>query len=69
MRPIVVSGWLMGLVVSLVFVGVFLLFDEALASSFLTEEGPIAIVVGLLWIAAIFQVADCSKSSLPLCVR
>lgn len=61
MRPIVLSGWLMGLAVSLVFVGVFLIFDEALAASFLTDEGPIKIVVGLLWIAAVFQVADHSQ--------
>ncbi|MCX8239476.1 MAG: MATE family efflux transporter [Akkermansiaceae bacterium] len=61
MRPIVVSGWLMGLMVSLLFVGVFLVFDEALAASFLTDEGPMGIVVGLLWIAAIFQIADHSQ--------
>ncbi len=61
MRPIVVSGWLMGLTVSLIFVGVFLIFDEALASSFLTDKGPMEIVVGLLWIAAIFQVVDHSQ--------
>jgi MATE family multidrug resistance protein len=61
MRPIVVSGWLMGLMVSLSFVGMFLWFDEALAASFLTEEGPMAMVVGLLAIAAIFQVADHSQ--------
>lgn len=61
MRPIVLSGWLMGLAVSLVFVGVFLIFDEALAGSFLTDESPMKIVVGLLWIAAIFQVADHSQ--------
>jgi MATE family multidrug resistance protein len=36
-------------------------FDEALAASFLTDEGPMGIVVGLLWIAAIFQIADHSQ--------
>ncbi len=61
MRPIMVSGWLMGLIVSLCFVGVFVWFDKALAASFLAEEGPIAMVVGLLAIAAIFQVADHSQ--------
>ncbi len=61
MRPIVVSGWLMGFMVSLVFVGVFLIFDEALAASFLTEDGPMEIVVALLWIAAVFQIADHSQ--------
>ena len=61
MRPIVVSGWLMGLTVSLVFVAVFLIFGEALASAFVEEIEPMRIVVGLLWIAAIFQVADHSQ--------
>ena len=61
MRPIVLSGWLTGLTVSLVFVGVFLIFDEALASAFVDEVEPMRIVVGLLWIAAIFQVADHSQ--------
>jgi MATE family multidrug resistance protein len=61
MRPIVLSGWLMGLTVSLVFVGVFLIFDEALASAFVDEVEPMRIVMGLLWIAAIFQIADHSQ--------
>ena len=61
MRPIVLSGWLMGLVVSLFFVGVFLIFDEDLASSFVSEVEPMKIIVGLLWIAAIFQVSDHSQ--------
>ena len=61
MRPIVLSGWLMGLVVSLFFVGIFLIFDEDLASSFVSEVEPMKIVVGLLWIAAIFQVSDHSQ--------
>ena len=61
MRPIVLSGWLMGLMVSLVFVGIFLVFDEALAAAFVDEVEPMRIVVGLLWIAAIFQVADHSQ--------
>lgn len=61
MRPIVLGGWLMGFSVSLVFVGVFLIFDEALAASFVSEPEPMMIVVGLLWIAAIFQIADHSQ--------
>jgi MATE family multidrug resistance protein len=60
-RPILLSGWLMGLVVSAVFVGMFLAFGDVLARSFLTDPGPIEIVTGLFLIAAIFQVVDHSQ--------
>ena len=60
-RPIVLSGWLMGFVVSTIFVGVFLVFGEDLARSFLTESGPIKIVTALFVIAAVFQVGDHSQ--------
>lgn len=61
MRPIVLSGWLMGLAVSMFFVVIFLTFRLQLAESFLHEDGPIAIAVGLLGIAAVFQIADHSQ--------
>lgn len=60
-RAIVLSGWLMGLLISLFFVGVFLVFDQALAEGFLRDDGPVDLVVALLWIAAIFQLADHSQ--------
>lgn len=61
LRPIVLSGWLMGLVVSLFFVGVFLVFREQLAGAFLEDPKPREIAVGLLGIAALFQLADHSQ--------
>ena len=61
MRPIVLSGWLMGLVISLVCVTAFLTFDKTIAAAFVAEEEPIKIIVGLLWIATVFQVADHSQ--------
>ncbi len=61
MRPIVISGWAMGIAVSLLFVAIFLLFREEIAGAFLDEENPLAIAVALLGIAAALQVADHSQ--------
>lgn len=60
-RPILVSGWLMGLMVSLFFVVIFFAFGEEIASGFLTDQGPIKTVVGLLMIASVFQIVDHSQ--------
>lgn len=60
-RAILVSGWLIGLAFSLAVVVIFLVLDEALARSFLNDDGPLKMVVGLLWIATIFQIADHSQ--------
>jgi MATE family multidrug resistance protein len=61
MRPIVISGWLMGIVVSLFFVAVFLLFKEPIATAFLNEPGPRTIAISLLGVAAVMQMADHSQ--------
>jgi MATE family multidrug resistance protein len=61
MRPIIISGWAMGLVVSLFFVAIFLLFGEEIAGAFLEEENPLAIAISLLGVAAVLQVADHSQ--------
>ena len=61
MRPIVVSGWVMGVAVSFIFVGIFLLFKESIAGAFLKDEAPRTIAVGLLGVAAVMQMADHSQ--------
>jgi MATE family multidrug resistance protein len=61
MRPIVISGWAMGFVVSLIFVAVFLIFKEPIATAFLTEPGPRTIAISLLGVAAVLQIADHSQ--------
>lgn len=60
-RAIVLSGWGMGLVVSLCGAAVFLWKGEYLAAFFLTEPAPLQIAVSLFTIGAIFQIADHSQ--------
>lgn len=60
-RPIVVSGWLMGLCISAVSVTVFLLASEEIAGWFLTEPEALSVAAGLLIVAAVFQIGDHSQ--------
>lgn len=60
-RPIAISGWLMGGMVSLLSVTVFLLFNEQIAGWFLSEPEARKVAAGLLIVAAVFQVSDHSQ--------
>ena len=51
----------MGVAVSFIFVGIFLLFKESIAGAFLKDEAPRTIAVGLLGVAAVMQMADHSQ--------
>lgn len=60
-RPIVVSGWMMGLCISAVSVTVFLLGSEQIAGWFLTDPAALSVAAGLLIVAAVFQIGDHSQ--------
>jgi MATE family multidrug resistance protein len=60
-RPIVVSGWLMGLCISAFSVTVFLLGSEWIAGWFLTDPEALSVAAGLLIVAAVFQIGDHSQ--------
>ena len=58
-RPIVISGWLLGIGFTLLSATAFVLGRETIAAWFLpSEPGTAAVVVGLLLIAAFFQMGD-----------
>lgn len=58
LRPIVISGWLLGAAYSLVAALVFLVFGELLASWFINAPDVIAQAAALLIIVGVFQMVD-----------
>jgi multidrug resistance protein, MATE family len=58
LRPIVVSGWLLAAIYSLLAAGVFLLGGKFLASLFIDAPEVIALAASLLVIVGIFQLFD-----------
>ena len=60
-RPIVISGWLICLVISLTSVTVFLLLNHEIASGFVKESETIKLAASLLIVAAFFQIGDHSQ--------
>jgi len=57
-RPIVASGWSLGLLVTLCSASGFLLFRDTIAGWFLTEPEAARVASGLLVVAAVFQTSD-----------
>jgi multidrug resistance protein, MATE family len=58
LRPIAVSGWLLGTVFSILAAVLFLIFGEELAGFFIEAPEVIQLTAGLLVIVGIFQIFD-----------
>lgn len=58
LRPIAISGWLLGASYSIPAAVLFLIFGKTLAAWFIREPSVIALSGTLLWIVGLFQVFD-----------
>ena len=58
LRPIVVSGWLLGTLFTIVSASTVLLFPGTIAGWFLDEPGALAVATSLLLVSAAFQFSD-----------
>jgi len=58
LRPLWIGGTLMGLVISLGFTAVFLVFGRSIAGMFISDPHVIPIATVLLGVAAVFQIFD-----------
>ncbi len=58
MRPILIGGWLIGIVFTVFSASTFLGFNETMAGWFLADSPAAAVAAGLLSVAAVFQLAD-----------
>lgn len=59
LRPIVLSGWLLATIFSLVAVSCFTFFGDSLAQMFIGEERVITLAASIFVIVGFFQIADC----------
>lgn len=57
-RPIVVSGWFIGLIVTIFSASSFLAFNQAIAQWFLPGSPAATVAASLLLVAAVFQLGD-----------
>jgi MATE family multidrug resistance protein len=58
MRPILTSGWLMGLAFALLSVTAFSLFNREIASLFIKDPNVLRMAASLLVVAGFFQFSD-----------